>query len=137
MWTFSRSFPAESVQFKNGGIVAPWNGSSWGNLEVKPQIPFRPEFAIDGQKRQQLASRLPEAGYFFHSGSGFPVGYSPHNDGDRHFHNLSREFLTESAREQKRELFVLSLIVLASAWPVISMIVTVVHLLCTRHPRFE
>lgn len=71
------------------------------------------------------------------SGSGFPVGYSPSNDGHRRFHNLSREFLTESAREQRRELFVLSLLVLASAWPVISMVVTVVHLICTRHPQFE
>jgi hypothetical protein len=104
---------------------------------VKAQIPFRFERLFDGQKRQPLVSRLPEAGYFFQSGSGFPGGYSPSNDGDRPFHNLTREFLAESAREQKRELFVLSLVVLASVWPVISMVVTVVQLICTRHPQFR
>jgi hypothetical protein len=108
-----------------------------GRPHVKTQIPFCFERLFDGQERQQVMSRLPEAGYFFQSGSGFPVGYSPSNDGHRPFHNLSREFLTESAREQKRELFVLSLIVLASAWPVISMVVTVVQLICTRHPQFR
>jgi hypothetical protein len=108
-----------------------------GQPHVETQIPFRSERLFDGQKREPLVSRLPETGFFFHSGSGFPVGYSPSNDGNRRFHNLSREFLTESAREQKRELFVLSLLVLASAWPVISMVVTVVQLICTRHPQFR
>jgi len=108
-----------------------------GQLLVKAQIPFCSERLFDGQKREQLVSRLPEAGYFFQSGSGFPVGYSPSNDGNRRFHNLTGEFLAESAREQKRELFVLALLVLASAWPVISMVVTVVHLICSRHPQFQ
>jgi hypothetical protein len=108
-----------------------------GQPHVKAQIPFCSKRLFDGQKRGDPLRARPETDYFFQSGSGFSIGYSPSNDGDRPFHNLSREFLTESAREQKRELFVLSLIVLASAWPVISMVVTVVHLICTRHPRFE
>ena len=109
-----------------------------GNPRVKAQIPTCSERLFDGQARGPSACRQPLTEYFFQSGSGFSVGYSPSNDGDRnrHFHNLSRQFLTESAREQKRELFVLSLIVIASAWPVISMVVTVVQLICTRHPQF-
>ncbi len=105
---------------------------------MKPRLPraFRSDF--DGQSRRAVAPEAREFGNFFQSGSGSLVGYSPNNDGGRRrFHNLSREFLAESAREQKRELFVLSLIVIASAWPVISMIVTVVQLICTRHPQFE
>ncbi len=109
-----------------------------GKFRVKPQIPTCSESLFDGQVRSVSFRKQLQTGYFFQSGSGFPVGYSPFNDGgDRPFHNLSREFLTESAREQKRELFVLSLIVLASAWPVISMVVTVVQLICTRHPQFR
>jgi len=108
-----------------------------GQFHVKAQIPTCSERLFDGQARSAFLSIQPPTDCFFQSGSGFPVGYSPSNDGDRPFHNLSREFLTESAREQKRELFVLSLIVLASAWPVISMVVTVVQLICTRHPQFR
>ena len=104
---------------------------------MKPQLPRSSHDEFDGQRREGFASASPDFGNFFQSGSGFRVGYSPNNDGNRRFHNLSREFLTESAREQKRELFVLSLIVLASAWPIISMIITVVHLICTRHPNFD
>jgi hypothetical protein len=106
-------------------------------FRVKAQIPTCSERLFDGQRRCQSRGRPPRVECFFQSGSGFSVGYSPNNDGHRRFHNLSREFLTESAREQKRELFVLSLIVLACAWPVISMVVTVVQLICTRHPQFE
>ena len=104
---------------------------------MKPQLPSCSDLHFDGQTASRFAPGSRDFGYFFQSGSGFLVGYSPNDDGNRRFHNLSREFLTESAREQKRELFVLSLIVLASAWPVIAMIITVVRLICTRHPQFE
>ena len=104
---------------------------------MKPQLPRSSQSDFDGQSRRSLAPGARHFGNFFQSGSGFLVGYSPNNDGRRRFHNLSRQFLTESAREQKRELFVLSLIVLASAWPVLSMIITVVRLICTRHPQFD
>ena len=104
---------------------------------MKPQLPPFSRREFDGQSRCRLAPKSLELGNFFQSGSGFLLGYSPGNDGRRRFHNLSREFLLEAAREQKREMLVLSLIVLVSAWPVISMIVTVVQLICTRHPNFD
>ena len=104
---------------------------------MKPQLPRSSRADFDGQSRGDFADRSRDFGNFFQSGSGFLVGYSPNDDGHRRFHNLSREFLAESAREQKREFFVLMLIVLASAWPVLWMIITVVHLICTRHPNFE
>jgi hypothetical protein len=107
-----------------------------GQFRVKAQIPTCSERLFDGQARSASLRKQPHTDYFFQSGSGFPVGYSPFNDGDRNFHNLSREFLTECAREQKCELFVLSLIVLASVWSVISMIVAVVHLIGARHAQF-
>ncbi len=105
-----------------------------GQFRVKAQIPTCSERLFDGQARFASFRKQPQTDYFFQSGSGFPVGYSPSNDGHRRFYNLSREFLTESAREQKRELFVLYLIMLASAWPVIAMVVTVVQLIHSRHP---
>ncbi len=104
---------------------------------MKSQLPFCSEANFDGQSRCRRAAGLPVTDYFFRSGSGLLLGYSPNNDGHRRFHNLSREFLTESAREQKRELFVLFLIVLTSAWPVVAMIITVVRLICTPHPQFD
>src|SRR5690348_12081504 len=81
------------------------------------------------------ATRLPLTDYCFQSGSNFSRGYSnPYDDGRRAFHNLGSEFLAESAREQKRDFIVLALMLLTSAWPVISMVVTVVNVYTTRHP---
>ena len=45
-----------------------------------------------------------------------------------------REFRIEAARERAKEMAVFALIVLASAWPVIYMLVTVVKLLSTGRP---
>ena len=78
--------------------------------------------------------RFPQTDYFFHSGLGEWRGYSSPYDGDdesefRKFHNFSREFLMESARERAKEMAVFALVVLASAWPVIYMVITVVKLL--------
>jgi hypothetical protein len=73
--------------------------------------------------------RFPLTDYFFQSGFGEWRGYSsPHDDESHRFHNLSREFLLESAREQKKEMFVFALVVLTAAWPIIYMVVTVVQL---------
>ena len=61
---------------------------------------------------------------------GFPSPY--HGKGDpaiRKFNSFSREFLLESARERAKEMAVFALVVLAAAWPVIYMVVTVVKLL--------
>ena len=78
--------------------------------------------------------RFPLTDYFFHSGFGGWGGYSSPNDGDddsevRKFHNFSREFLLESARDRTKEMVVFALIVLTAAWAVIYMVVMVVKLL--------
>jgi hypothetical protein len=77
--------------------------------------------------------------YFFHSGLGEWRGHSSPYDDDggsdvRKFHNFSREFLLESARERSREMAVFLLVILTSAWPVIYMVVTVVKLLWKGQP---
>jgi hypothetical protein len=103
---------------------------------MKPTCPFvvRPGRRCR-EEREFRTTRFPRTDYHLHSGSDFPRGWSfPYDDGRRAFHNLGREFLTESAREQKRDFIVLALILLTCAWPVISMIATVVQVYTTRHP---
>jgi hypothetical protein len=91
-------------------------------------------------KGQSDAPRhFPRTDYFFHSGIGEGRGYSSPYDGDegshiRKFHNFSREFLLESARERAKEMVVFGFLVLISAWPVIYMVVTVVKLLWKGRP---
>ena len=79
-------------------------------------------------------SQFPLTDCFFQSGFGDWHGYSSPYDGDddselRRFHNFSREFLRESARERAKEMAVFAFLVVISAWPVIYMIITVVKLL--------
>lgn len=83
--------------------------------------------------------RFPLTDYCFRSNFGNWRGYSSPFDGDdgsevRKFHNFSREFLQESARERAKEMAVFVIVVLASAWPVIYMVVTVVKLLLKGRP---
>ena len=82
--------------------------------------------------------RFPLTDYFFHSGTGKWWGNSSFDGEDRsefrNFYNLGREFRIEAARERAREMAVFGLIVLASAWPVIYMVVTVVKLLDKGRP---
>ena len=79
--------------------------------------------------------RFPQTDYFYQSGFGQWRSYSsPSDDEFRKFHNLSREFLLESAREQKKEMVVFAFVVLTSAWPVIYMVLTVVQLLLKGRP---
>jgi hypothetical protein len=47
----------------------------------------------------------------------------------RRFNDFSRRFLAEAAHERAREMAVFAIVVLASAWPVINMIITAVKLL--------
>jgi len=49
-------------------------------------------------------------------------------------YDFTREFLLESERERAKEMFVFALVVLAAAWPVGYMVVTVVKLLLKGHP---
>jgi hypothetical protein len=76
---------------------------------------------------------------FFHAGLENWRGYSSPFDGEdrsdvRRFHDFSRQFLLESARERTCEMIVFGLVVLVSAWPVIYMIVSVVELLLRGRP---
>jgi hypothetical protein len=79
--------------------------------------------------------RFPLTSYRFHSSLGDWGGYSsPYDDDDEgsevhRFHNFSREFLLESARERAKEMVVFGFLVLVSAWPVIYMVITVTKLL--------
>src|SRR3954447_1293298 len=106
------------------------------NRLMKPTCPLvaRPVRRCCEEKEFE-ATRMPRTDYCLQSGFDFSRGFpSPYDDGRRAFHNLGREFLTESAREQKRDFIALALILLTSAWPVISMVATVVHVYTTRHP---
>ena len=96
---------------------------------MKPQPPF-----FSGRRR------LPATDYSFHSGlrdwgNSFS---SPFEWEDRRqlrtFHRLSRDFLVESARERAWEMLVFGLVVAASAWPVIYMVISVVKLLLRGRP---
>jgi len=90
---------------------------------VKPTCQFRKQ-------------EFPQTDYCFQSGLDHWGGYY---DGDdrwefRNRYNLGREYLIESARERKKEAIVFAAVVIASAWPVIYMIVSVVELLLKGRP---
>ena len=75
--------------------------------------------------------------YCFHAGMGEWRGYwSPSDDEgrDRRSRSLAQQYLIESARERTKEMTVFAAVVVASAWPVIYMIVTVVKLLLKGRP---
>jgi hypothetical protein len=82
--------------------------------------------------------RFPLTDQCFQAGFGEWRGFSSPYDGDdsesRKFHNFSREFLLESARERAKEMAVFGFLVVVSAWPVIYMLVTVVKLLLKGRP---
>ncbi len=78
-------------------------------------------------------------GLFLHSDMGGWRGYwsTPGDEGEsaqRRFYDFTREFLLESERERAKEMFVFALVVLAAAWPVGYMVVSVVKLLLKGHP---
>jgi hypothetical protein len=97
---------------------------------VKPEMPMTlPCGRLRGEERHCGRAKFPPVDCCLQSGFNFARGFSsPEEDGARRFQHLRRQLLAESAREQKREFFVLSLIMLACAWPILSMIVTVVQL---------
>lgn len=72
--------------------------------------------------------RFPRTDYFFHAGFKGWGGSWSNDDGQFRRHNLSREYLIESARERAKEMAVFAIILVTAAWPVIYMIVTVVQL---------
>jgi hypothetical protein len=102
-----------------------WYCASYGSRTMKPACP------CDGSRR------FPPITYSFHAGTGNWRSYSSPYDGDdkfRKFHDFSREFLIESARERAKEMAVFGVVVIASAWPVIYMVITVVKLLLKGRP---
>ena len=79
--------------------------------------------------------RFPLTDYSFQSSFGEWRGRcSWPDDESNRFHNFSREFLQESAREQKKEMIVFAFVVLTAAWPVLYMIFTIVQLLLKGQP---
>jgi hypothetical protein len=114
--------------FKAACDVIFWNNLSWGSQAMKPKSPC--------EIRER---RFPQTDYFFHSDMGGWRGYwsAPGDEGEsaqRRFYDFTREFLLESERERAKEMFVFALVVLAAAWPVGYMVVTVVTLLLKGHP---
>jgi hypothetical protein len=80
-------------------------------------------------------NRFPRTDCFFQSGAGRWHGYWPSDDGGQfRRYNLGREYLIEAARERAKEMVVFSVILVAAAWPVIYMIITVVQLLQRGRP---
>jgi len=108
---------------------------------MKPACQFDPP-KLSGRARAELRAakrQFPRPAYFFQSGIGGWRGYWSPYDGEkgsefRNFRDLSGQFLTEAAREQAKEMAVFALVALASAWPVIYMVITVVKLLSKGRP---
>ena len=75
---------------------------------------------------------FPKTDFHFHSGYG-DWGRFFDDEEPRH-RSLAQQYLIESARERAKEMAVFGVVVLASAWPVIYMIVTVVKLLLKGRP---
>ena len=69
---------------------------------------------------------FPRTDCFFQTYAGRWHGW---DDGEqfRSRHNLGREYLIEAAREHAIEMAALGVILFASAWPVIAMIVEVIR----------
>ncbi|HEY2124855.1 MAG TPA: hypothetical protein VGG94_05270 [Chthoniobacterales bacterium] len=103
---------------------------------MKPEMPMTsPCGRFRGEGRHRDRAIFPRIDYCFQSGFNFARGFSsPEDDGARRFRNLRCQLLAESAREQKREFIVLSLMMLTCVWPILSMIVTVVQLFSRHHP---
>jgi hypothetical protein len=83
--------------------------------------------------------RFPETDCRFHSDLSRWRGYrGPFGDEGawerKKFYDFTREFLQESARERAKEMAVFALVVLAAAWPVGYMVVSVIKLLLKGHP---
>jgi hypothetical protein len=107
--------------------VAPWwHLSGYSEKSMKPMGPSE-------------GARVPLTDYSFHSDMSRWRGFwGPFGDEGawerKKFYDFTREFLRESARERAKEMAVFALVVLAAAWPVGYMVVTVIKLLLKGHP---
>ncbi|HKS03999.1 MAG TPA: hypothetical protein VJR49_01470 [Chthoniobacterales bacterium] len=81
--------------------------------------------------------RLPQTDYCFRSDMGEWRSYWSGDQGDsahRRFYDFTREFMRESARERKKEMYLFALVMLTAAWPVGYMIYTIIKLLLKGGP---
>ena len=76
---------------------------------------------------------FPKTDFNFHPGFGEWGRFSGDDEEPRQ-RNLAQQYLIESARERAKEMWVFGVVVLASAWPVIYMVVTVIKLLLKGRP---
>jgi len=90
---------------------------------------MKPAFQFTNGRR-----RFPLTDCFFQSGFGHWRGYWSSDGESRRFHDFSRQFLLESAREQKKEMIVFAFVMLTAAWPVIYTVVAIVQLFLKGRP---
>jgi hypothetical protein len=102
---------------------------------MKPHCHFHP----NGTRPESGAIRrqFPATDYFFQSRIEEWRGFSsPHDGGEscRNFRRLSREYYGAAAREHLREMIAFGVVIAASAWLVLYMVIVVVRLLSKQHP---
>ena len=72
--------------------------------------------------------RFPRTDSFFQAYDGQWHGFWPEDNESPRRHNLGRQYLVEAARERAKEMAVLGIILFASAWPTILVIIEVTRL---------
>ena len=70
---------------------------------------------------------FPQTDCFFQTYAGRWHGWDDDGERFRPRHNLGREYLMEAARERTKEMTVFGILLFASAWPAIAMVVEVVR----------
>jgi len=75
---------------------------------------------------------FPRTDSFFQASAGRWHGWD--DTGPFRRHNLGREYLIESARERATEMAVFAVILVAAAWPVIYMLITIWQVLHRHQP---
>ena len=71
---------------------------------------------------------FPRTDCFFQAYEGQWHGFWPEDNERSRRHNLGREYLVEAARERAKEMAVLGILLFASAWPTILVIIEVTRL---------
>lgn len=105
---------------------------------MKPLTPFGPLRDRSGERSPAARASLPRTDWSFQDLRDWG-GHSSPNDGDenspaRRFQRLNRSALYESAQEYYKELIVFGMMVAASGWIVIYMVVTAITILAKQHP---
>jgi hypothetical protein len=76
--------------------------------------------------------RFPRTDSFFQASGGRWHGWDDNEPFRRH--NLGREYLIEAARERAKEMAAFAVILVAAAWPVIYMLMTIWQVLHRQQP---